>query len=146
MQAIDIHSRKLASAYHITGPQLVALLAIAEAGHITPSRIAEQIHLSSSTVVGILDRLEGKGLVVRQRSQSDRRNVYVSVTERGADVARTAPSPLQDTLSQALATLPHLEQAAIALSLERVVGLIDAEHIDAAPLLETGSLKPSVNE
>lgn len=144
VQAIDIHSRKLAQQHDITSPQLVTLLCVAEEGPLTPSAIAERVHLSSGTVVGILHRLESKGLVRRDRDTQDRRLVYVSITDAGRTLAQTAPSPLQDTFAEALQRLPELERLAIAMSLERIVDLMQARDIDAAPVLETGHLGPPV--
>lgn len=140
IQAVDVHSRKLASVHKITAPQLVTLLWVVEAGSSTASDIAKQIHLSNSTVVGILDRLEAKGLVRRERSTHDRRLVHVCATEAGIRLAETAPSPLQDVLAQALHALPELEQTAIALSLERIVDLMAARHMTDLPLLDSAAV------
>ena len=65
------------------------------------------------------------------------------MTAAGAELARRAPSPLQQTLANALNELPELEQATIALSLERVVQLMEAPEVDASPILETAPVSPS---
>ncbi len=143
IQAVDIHSRKLAAQHHITGPQLVTLICIVEEESITTSEIGKRVHLSNGTVVGILNRLEFKGLVKRERTSTDRRIVNVSATAEGLRLAGSAPSPLQDVLSAALHDLPDIEQAAIALSLERIVELMEATEIDAAPMLELGEMQRS---
>lgn len=101
-------------------------------------------YLSASTVVGILDRLEKKGFIRRLRDSNDRRVVNVSATEKGQKLAYNAPSPLQDGLANALNRLSELEQATIALSLKRIVDLMEAGHLEAAPILETD--QPGRNE
>lgn len=136
-RAVGIYSRKLAANYQVTGPQLVCLISICDGEPATASTIARKVHLSASTVVGILTRLEEKGLIVRHRSELDRRQVNIIPTERGKELARNAPSPLQDKLSQALDGLNELEQATIALSLSRIVALMEAPHYDAAPILHS---------
>lgn len=143
IQAVDIHSRKLSSEFSITTPQLVTLLCVVSDGPLTVSDIAGHVHLSNSTVVGILDRLESKGLIKRDRSTDDRRHVFITVTDAGKSLAESAPSPMQHVFADALTRLPELEQTAIALSLERIVDLMEARDIDAAPLLETGDIKRS---
>lgn len=140
IRSVDLYSRELAATNHITAPQLICLLHVVDHGPVTATAIGREVHLSPSTVVGILDRLEEKGLIVRQRSQEDRRLVQVSATEAGAELARRAPSPLQRTLANALNALPELEQATIALALERVVTLMEAPALDYAPILTTGSI------
>ena len=125
IQSVGTYSKKLASLYKVTGPQLSCLLAVKEFETITASQISREIHVSLSTVVGILDRLEEKGLVSRERDQKDRRRVYVSLTDKGQELADTAPPPLQDKLTEALHQQSELEQSTIALALERIVQLMD---------------------
>ncbi len=143
IRAVDLHSRKLAAQHKITGPQLVCLLSVAEDEPVTPSAIARHVHLSPSTVIGILDRLDAKGLVSRERDLTDRRLVQVSLTEEGNALVASAPSPLQDTLALAMNELPEAECSAIAESLDRIVEMMEVRHIDAAPILETGPIDPT---
>lgn len=140
IRAVDIHSHKLSTQHHITGPQLGCLVAIHEEGPLTSASLAKKVYLSPSTVVGIIDRLEEKGLVNRNRDRKDRRQVYISATLDGRQLVETAPSLLQDTLSKALIELPEIEQVSITLALEKLIDLMEARQIDAAPILETGSL------
>jgi DNA-binding MarR family transcriptional regulator len=137
IRAVDIHSKKLAINYKLTAPQLICLLAITSNGSTTTTQIAHQVYLSPSTVVGILDRLESKELIRRSRDKNDRRLVNVTATEKGIRLAEEAPSPLQGGLADGLANLPKLEQATIALSLKRIVDLMEAGRLEAAPILET---------
>jgi DNA-binding MarR family transcriptional regulator len=143
IRCVDLYSRQLSISNQITTPQLVCLLTVVEKGPLTATAISREVHLSPSTVVGILDRLEEKGWVARVRDSEDRRVVQVSATSAGIALSRQAPSPLQKTLANALNALPELEQATIALSLERIVALMEAQAIDASPILATGPINPS---
>ncbi|MDT8446524.1 MAG: MarR family transcriptional regulator [bacterium] len=142
IHAVDQHSKKLKSQTDLTAPQLVCLGQIAAQGPVSVAHLAKAVFLSASTVVGILDRLELKGLVQRARDLKDRRVVWVSLTEAGQSFAKTAPSPLQDKLSDRLGDLQRDQQLAICQSLERIVELMEATGIDASPLLITEK-KPS---
>ncbi|NQU65927.1 MAG: MarR family transcriptional regulator [SAR324 cluster bacterium] len=144
MRAVDLYSRQLVKKYSITTPQLVCLLTIVEHNSITVTALANEIHLSSSTVVGVLDRIEDKGLITRKRDKKDRRVVKVSPTTKGKDYAKSAPSPLQDKLLNSLSSISSLEQAAISLSLSKIVELMEAEEIDASPLLAAGQIDSTV--
>lgn len=146
VRSIDIHSRKLSMRHDVTAPQLITLLAICGQGPLTIAKLSKEVHLSPSTLVGIIDRLEGKKLVTRQRSVADRRKVMIQVTEQGKKFAEDAPSPLQETLAKALVDLSDLEQSTIALSLERIVELMEAKELDAAPILQTGAIEEKVNK
>lgn len=139
IRAVDIYSRKLNSEFKITAPQLICLYSVSREDGLTLSELARKVDLGISTVNGIVDRLEDKQLLTRRRSEEDRRRVILSITDKGKDVAKSAPSLLQDRLADSLKQLPDLEQAAIAFSLERVVELMGAGHLDTSPNLVSGS-------
>ncbi len=145
IRCVDLYSRQLSATNQITTPQLVCLLEVVNRGPLTATAISREVHLSPSTVVGILDRLEEKSWVVRERGHDDRRTVRVSATPAGVHLTQQVPSPLQRTLADALNALPELEQATIALSLDRIVALMEAQEIDAAPILETGPINSSAS-
>lgn len=126
-RAIELHSRQLSAGSRITGPQLLCLRTVIDKGPMTATAISQEVHVSASTVVGILDRLEDKGLILRERSRTDRRIVFVSATDAGRELAQNTPSPLQQKLAESLQALPELEQATITLSLERVAALIESD-------------------
>lgn len=142
IRAVDIHSRKLYSEFDITTPQMICIYELKRNDGITLSQLSKAVNIGTSTVNGIVDRLELKGLLTRQRSSKDRRKVLLHLTEAGRQVSRKTPSLLQDKLSNALQILPELEQVTIAMSLERVVALMEAEHLETSPnLLSTGDFQ-----
>ncbi len=65
----------------ITGPQGMIIGILMHHGEMKISDLSEKMGLSSSTVSGIVDRLEKQGMVKRIRSSDDRRVVYVKVDE-----------------------------------------------------------------
>jgi DNA-binding MarR family transcriptional regulator len=143
IRAVDIHSHKLNTEFKITAPQMICLYSLMQDGPMTLSALASSVSLSASTTNGIVDRLEAKGLLLRQRDHVDRRKVYLHITDAGRALTHQAPALLQDQLADALQKLPELEQAAIALSLERVVELMGAGHLDASPnLVPHDSIEP----
>jgi len=143
IRAVSLYSHQLAATYKITAPQLVCLLTIVNEGPLNLSRLSKQVFLSASTVVGILDRLEEKDLITRQRDHKDRRLINVQATPKGEDLAAQTPSPLPTALANALKQLPELEQATIALSLERVVDLMEERCVPHPPVAED---KPTLEE
>ncbi len=128
-RSIALHSRQLATYSNITAPQLICLRAVIDKGPITATAISREMHVSASTVVGVLDRLEEKGFIVRERGREDRRIVFISATPAGIALAHDTPSPLQKKLEDALQALPELEQATITLSLERIVDLMESGNV-----------------
>lgn len=139
-RAIDVYSRRLASRYRLTGPQLVCIRHLAASGPIAPSTLATAVSLSHPTVTGILDRLERRELVTRTRLKSDKRRVVVELTEEGLQLAAAAPMPLHQRFARRLSSLSRDEQVRIDRVLRDVVEMMEADEIDAVPLLSSGPL------
>ncbi len=140
MRAVDLHSRRLAEEHGLTGPQLATLQAAANLGESSTGVLARAVHLSGPTVTGILDRLTKRGLVDRTRNGQDRRSVTVCLTSDGEEVLSAAPSLLQDRFRQELVSLEEWEQTTILATLQRIAAMMDAESLDASPLLVPGPL------
>jgi DNA-binding MarR family transcriptional regulator len=137
-RAIDLHSRVLLSQHGLTAPQLAALRAVGVLQPVAVSGVARAIHLSLATVTGIFNRLEDRGFITRSRNGTDRRSVVVELTGAGARVLESAPSLLQDRFRNELAKLQQWEQTQLLSSLQRIAAMMDAEGIDAAPVLGPG--------
>lgn len=141
IRAVDIDSRRLAARYRVTSPQLMCLLALAEKESRPAVDIARRIHVSPSTMVGVLDRLEAKGLVRRERNAQDRREVFVTATRMGRKLVARAPFPLQYSLARVLGQLTARERNDLAAWMERLVDLMGANELDDGPMLEIGSVR-----
>lgn len=144
-RAIDLHSRQLAKHHALTGPQLVCLLGLQD-GPRTPTALADAVSLSQATVSGILKRLEERELIERRRRAEDRRSVEIALTELGRQTIERAPSPLSERFSGRLENLPEGEQAMIDWILDRIVHLMEADDVDAAPVLTTGNVTADEEE
>ncbi len=140
IRSVDIYSRRLNSEFGLTAPQLICLRAVVSNAGITLSRLTSEVSLSPSTVTGIVDRLETKGLLKRERCRKDRRKVYLFPSPAGRDITERSPSLLQDQLSHSLSELSAEEQILIAESLERVVHLMEAQDVVASPNLITNQV------
>lgn len=104
------------------------------------SEVARRISLSQGTVTSILDRLEARALVTRERSQTDKRKVLLRLTHTAGNALSQAPQPLQEHFMRKFDRLQPWEQHLILAALQRVAQLMDADHIDAAPVLAIGAL------
>lgn len=140
IRSAGLYSHKLAALHGVTVPQLVCLMKIGEKGPITIKALSGEVYLSSSTLVGVVDRLELKGLVLRRRSTEDRRQVLIETTAAGRELITRTPSPLQDSLARSVARLPEAERVALAGALEKIVNFMEIGDIDASPILETEPL------
>lgn len=126
VRASDLHSRLLLHRYGLTTPQLAALREIARRDGVAASPLAQALHVGQATLTGILQRLEQRGLVSRQRAERDRRSVTLRITAEGSAVLAGAPSPLDDRFRAELAELQDWERTQILASLQRVAAMMHA--------------------
>tara|TARA_B110000091_G_scaffold90805_1_gene99441 strand:- start:1896 stop:2366 length:471 start_codon:yes stop_codon:yes gene_type:complete len=140
-RAIDLHSKKLQRETGLTTSQLLVLEAVVKLDTSTPSNIAKEVQLSQATVTNLVDRMERNKLVLRQKSIADKRVVEVQLTEKGRGMVELAPEPLQAGFLREYRKLERWEQHQLIGSIQRIAVLMDAEDIDASPILTTGDVE-----
>ena len=84
--------RQLLSQLDITYPQYLVMLVLWQKDDLTVSEIGEQLFLDSATLTPLLKRLESAGLIMRQRTRQDERQVAVTLTEAGRALRSKAES------------------------------------------------------
>lgn len=140
LRAAEMTERQLAAATGLTPSQLVVLQEVSRHGETTAGAIASAVQFSQATVTNLVDRLEQRGFVARSRRERDRRQVWVSITEQGRTALSSAPDMMQDRFQSRFDNLPDWEQAMIVAMLERLTGLLNADGIDAAPVIDAGRI------
>ena len=128
-QVINEQSKKAKKQTGITGPQLWAIKMIAESSPVQVSELARRMYLHPATVVGILNRLEEQGLVLRMRTREDRRVVDVDLTPEGKALVARAPEVAQGLLAAGLEVLPAQRLLDIASSLDQLVQILGAQEV-----------------
>ncbi len=130
MQAREYYTKELNKKYQISAAQLNCLLALYEHGPMPPSQIARHIMVRSSTVTGVVDRLEQKGLVARVRNSRDRRVIMIELKEDGKALAKNAPPPIQQKILDGLRSLPEEEIKQIVHSLKKLTNMLEVEDLE----------------
>jgi len=143
LRATEIGSRQLATATGLTPSQWLVLHEIDAREQARPGSIAQALQFNQATITTIVDRLVALGYVQRDRSETDRRQFILTATPAGKTALANAPDLLQTTFTDRFAKLPPWEQAMILAAAERLATLMDAQHIDAAPLLDSGAIDRS---
>jgi DNA-binding MarR family transcriptional regulator len=130
IQAKELYTKELNKTYQVSASQLNCLLALYENGPLPPSQIAKHIMVKSSTVTGIIDRLEQKGLVKRTRTSSDRRVITIELTEAGSSLAENAPPPIQQKIVEGLGRLAESDMKKIVRGLSMLTQLLDIQDLE----------------
>ncbi|MET3599711.1 MarR family winged helix-turn-helix transcriptional regulator [Martelella mangrovi] len=140
LRATENYERDLAQSARLTPAQLRVLQIVEERGSVTPKALATQMGIRQASVTTLVDKLVARGMVERVPSKTDRRQTNVTVTDSGRAMVESAPDALQQRYVEAFEGLKDWEQAQLIASLERVATMLDAESIDASPVLTTGEL------
>jgi len=142
IRAVDLHSRTLVESHGLTGPQALILKGL-EGGSLSAGELASRVNLSQGTVTDILNRLEKRGLIIRIRDSQDRRRVRIQLTADGQSILEQSPPLLQERFAQRFNNLQDWERTQLLASLQRIAAMMDAEDIDASPVLTSGSVRAS---
>lgn len=127
IRAMDMHSRVLVTTHGLTGPQAVILREVLNHHRITGVQLAKKVHLSKGTISGILARLESKGLIERNRSLTDKRQIHLTATALSHVLLKNRPPLLQESFSLKFNQLADYEQTAILTSLLKLADMMGAE-------------------
>lgn len=141
LRATELFGKELAQAAGLSPVQFRVMQLVSEKGMSTPKAISVQMGVTQATVTALLDKLEKQGMLTRERSQVDRRQMNIAVTERGRHTLAEAPDPLQQRYVRKFEALQDWEQAQLIASLERVAAMLDADDLDASPVLDVGDFK-----
>jgi len=108
--------------FDITPAQYMVLCSLWEAkGQTSPTEIGEAVMLDASTIVGLLDRLEEKGLLIRTASQTDRRALIILLTNKGWALRKDVMKVIDNTNEAVLKRLTVEEREQLTNFLEKLI-------------------------
>lgn len=119
-------------ALDITHAQWGPLIRLRMAGPHSTVALGRELDMDAGALTRLLDRLEAKGLVQRQRSEADRRVVMVSLSEEGQRATAALPSVLSDIFNAHLAGFSEAEWRTLLNLLQRIVANGEALRAAAA--------------
>ncbi len=129
--ALSIHSKFIQENYQITVPQLICLREIHKRGSLPLGMLTRYLFLNNSTVTGIVDRLEKRGFVQRERQSRDRRQIHVRLTSDGTAFIENAPDPLRDLFVARLKAMAPGEFEKMLAAIDTLAAMMSsAEHPD----------------
>jgi len=82
--------RPMLAALGLTYPQYIVLLALWGRDHVTVSELGAQVALDSGTLTPLLKRMQSQGLLERERSIDDERQVVIKLTRTGRNLKQKA--------------------------------------------------------
>ncbi len=105
----------------LTPPQFYVLATIGYAGGLPFGEIGEKMMVTVSNLTGIVDRLEEKGLVNRERDAHDRRIVRVRLTEKGSRLYKNTIPLFEKSIAQFFSPLDKSQQKELSSLLRKLI-------------------------
>jgi len=121
MSSIRTQADAQLSTHDLTYAQWLPLFKISRCEQTTVASLARDLETDPAAMTRALDRLEAKGLVLRERSTTDRRVVQLALTPEGQAVADKVPAVLADVLNGHLSDFTHDEWQLLLRLLRRML-------------------------
>jgi len=144
-RAIRSHSKTVERQCGLSSAKLWMMWELFANPGLKVSELARALTIHPSTCSNMLDQLENKELIRRERSKSDQRAVHLFLTDEGTQLLAIAPRPAQGTLSMAL---EHLSDSHLTHLEEGLNQLVQAMQVkdEEAGMLPISSCDPSPAE
>ncbi|MGA8271935.1 MAG: MarR family transcriptional regulator [Candidatus Sulfotelmatobacter sp.] len=111
----------------VTGPQQLVMAALVDSGRLNLKQLSEKVSLAHSTVSGIVDRLEKRGMVTRHILGSDRRVTRITPSDEVLHFLRTRmPELTLHPLVKALHKATSAERKAIRTGIDTLEKLLQS--------------------
>ena len=107
--------------YSLTPFHYLVLCCLWEEDGLPTSGIAERLKQLGATLTGVVDRMEQRNLVYRQRDQSDRRIVRICLTDEGKRLMNILPPLGEKTIISATKNISAAEQKIFLQLLDRII-------------------------
>lgn len=105
---------------HVSATQFLVLRLLAHSGPAKVSQIAGKMQITPSAVTLLADGLTEKGLIGRERDQTDRRVVYINITEKGLELIRELENARRKAAESLMSRLSDLELSSIVAILDKL--------------------------
>lgn len=139
VRSLNLESKAIQKDFGLSITQLLCL------GHLqnrpdyrsTHKELMELLSLNSSTISGILNRLQKRGYIARLSNELDKRSKTILLTASGIKLLEATPNVLHDRLAQKLSKLTLADKKMIQTSLSIIISAMEIREMEASPLLTT---------
>ena len=137
VRSINLESKRIQKDYGVSIPQVLCLKFLHDSENFQANQreIKSFLQLNSSTVSGIIQRLEKKGLIARLPKTGDKRVTNLVLTAVGEKLLQKVPPLLHDRLNVKLQNLDKLELGLIEDTLEKLVNMLQISEVEAGPVI-----------
>lgn len=137
VRVVNLESKRIEKEHGISIPQLLCLNFLSKQKNYIAfhKEVKDYLQLNASTVTGILNRLEKKGLIAKLPSSDDKRAIPLVLTAKGLALLQSTPEPLHEQITRNLQSLPDSKLEQLEAAFELIIKFMNINELDAAPII-----------
>lgn len=141
VRSINLESKKIQKEHGVSIPQVLCLSFLHKSPNFqaTQGKIKKFLNLNSSTVSGIIYRLEKKGFIARLPKTGDKRIVNIALTSSGDELLKKIPPLLHEKLAEKLNKMESNQLKSLEESLDTLINILNLQELDASPVITIDS-------
>lgn len=113
--------------YDITAVQWAIMKHLEESGKCSQNQIAESLYMDKASVGTIIEKLIKKEMVIREKSEEDRRAYNVSLTRKGYQIVRELVASAEEVNRRSFGDMSQDESELLKKLLQKVIDNLDKE-------------------
>ena len=121
MQCLGAKVQRRLEPLGLTPFHYIVLCCLWEEDGLSASGIADKLKQLGATLTGVVDRMEERNLVYRERDPDDRRIVRIWLTDEGERLMKVLPAESVETIKKASVGISEIEQKAVLKLLDQIV-------------------------
>lgn len=111
-----------------TNQQIMVIKLIAHNGQVTISQLCDEMFLAKGTISGIVKRLEEAGYVKKIKNEEDKRNTYVTFSDKGMEFAKKFRNDINKSFDEIFRNFTEEEIIEVKSNLLKLRNKIKGEH------------------
>lgn len=143
LRTTELNSKRLTQETGLTPSLLIFMQMLDDQREQTAGYVAGRMGITQATTTALMHRLEAQGMIQRRKGETDRRQVWLSLTEAGRKVLQIAPDGVHARFHDEFAALQDWEQAMLITALERVAAMLGNDDVGTAAVLDATAVLAS---
>jgi DNA-binding MarR family transcriptional regulator len=123
--SVFTHFKNRLARFDVTPVQYAVLKCLWDNGDQSPTQISQSLYLDTSTITGILERMERKELIKRMHSKTDRRAITIRIKPLGKKLQPQIEQAIMGANHEVLAALSEEEFVKLKQLIARIVDSVD---------------------
>ena len=146
LRSVNLESKRIQKEYGISIPQLLTLSYLNNQPEFkaTHKQMSSYLNLNSSTISGIISRMEKKNWIARIPDAHDRRVSYITLTAFGQKLLSETPQLMHEQLSAKLDNTPPEKVRELESAFDLLIEFMGIKDVDASPLITIDEINSEI--